>query len=350
MIDILAYVHLAAAYEWQTNTPLFRESQSRAFFETIQWRSLSSRTRSRWLSVGMTLVALSLVSEAIVASVGGDRVLAQTYPRVCASDLGGRTLRIGSWDPEVRNLQQMLHNLGYYYVRDTGIFDRETEAAVLQFQRTQKLSVDGEVGRQTRAALREACLSHWGVSRPISPENLPGDTQYRYPSNPPRVGFDVRILQTRLREAGFYGGSITGVFDERTRDAVRKFQAEEDLPIDGVVDRFLLSRLENYIYDNQNSERYVVVVPMRRNVRRNSYLISDVNRALIHEVNDDLHYVNQALWRCGYRHQAQIVDDDRRGNYINAGLYSDRSEAEDLSDNLRDLGIDARVMYDRDPT
>ncbi|AGK54727.1 spore cortex-lytic enzyme [Bacillus sp. 1NLA3E] len=49
------------------------------------------------------------------------------------------------------------------------------------------------------------------------------------------VGDDVIELQSRLQYTGFYTGKIDGVFDWRTYWAVRNFQYEFGLPIDGIV-------------------------------------------------------------------------------------------------------------------
>ncbi len=53
----------------------------------------------------------------------------------------------------------------------------------------------------------------------------------------------VRIVQARLRQIEFYEGDVTGSFDDKTRKAVRKFQKDQDLPVNGVVDRTTLQTL-----------------------------------------------------------------------------------------------------------
>ncbi len=49
------------------------------------------------------------------------------------------------------------------------------------------------------------------------------------------VGDDVRRLQERLRELGFYSGRIDGVFGGATLSAVKNFQAKRALKVDGIV-------------------------------------------------------------------------------------------------------------------
>lgn len=49
------------------------------------------------------------------------------------------------------------------------------------------------------------------------------------------VGKDVEELQGRLRYLGYYDGSITGKFDEKTKNAVTWFQWRFGLKADGIV-------------------------------------------------------------------------------------------------------------------
>jgi peptidoglycan hydrolase-like protein with peptidoglycan-binding domain len=50
-----------------------------------------------------------------------------------------------------------------------------------------------------------------------------------YPCNPPLAGADVEELQLRLRELGFYGGEINGIYDEDTVLAVEEAQLALEL-------------------------------------------------------------------------------------------------------------------------
>ncbi|MGI6082769.1 MAG: spore cortex-lytic enzyme [Limnochordia bacterium] len=48
-------------------------------------------------------------------------------------------------------------------------------------------------------------------------------------------GSDVRTLQWRLSQWGYYRGAIDGVFGAETAAAVREFQRKNGLPVDGLV-------------------------------------------------------------------------------------------------------------------
>jgi len=46
---------------------------------------------------------------------------------------------------------------------------------------------------------------------------------------------DVRVLQRRLSQWGYYNGPISGVFGQQTYNAVRSFQSRNGLRVDGIV-------------------------------------------------------------------------------------------------------------------
>lgn len=50
----------------------------------------------------------------------------------------------------------------------------------------------------------------------------------------------VAAVQRRLARGGYYHGSIDGVIGPATRVAIRSFERNNGLPVDGVIDRQLL--------------------------------------------------------------------------------------------------------------
>jgi Putative peptidoglycan binding domain len=53
----------------------------------------------------------------------------------------------------------------------------------------------------------------------------------------------VAAVQRRLARGGYYHGSIDGVIGPGTRTAIRAFERNNGLPVDGVIDRQLLRRM-----------------------------------------------------------------------------------------------------------
>jgi general secretion pathway protein A len=68
----------------------------------------------------------------------------------------GRTFGMEASGPQVARLQRLLRRIGAYEGDETGRFDPETTSAVLDFQRSRSLDVDGRVGRLTRIVLYAA--------------------------------------------------------------------------------------------------------------------------------------------------------------------------------------------------
>jgi flavin-dependent dehydrogenase len=69
-------------------------------------------------------------------------------------------------------------------------------------------------------------------------------TTPRYTTYPADRGYTddatVAAVQRRLARGGYYHGSIDGVIGPGTRTAIRSFERNNGLPVDGVIDRELL--------------------------------------------------------------------------------------------------------------
>lgn len=142
------------------------------------------------------------------------------------------TLQRGSRGAAVIRLQNLLRNAGFDPGPSDGIFGARTESAVREFQRRRGIPVTGVVNVRTWTALGVNCVTTPQPPTPPAPE-------------PPQIfcpvlrsgdrGPAVRLLQTLLRDRGFYRGAIDGVFGARTERAVREFQRREGLTVTGVV-------------------------------------------------------------------------------------------------------------------
>jgi peptidoglycan hydrolase-like protein with peptidoglycan-binding domain len=72
-------------------------------------------------------------------------------------------------------------------------------------------------------------------------------------------GADVKVLQERLKIAGFYYGNSTGIFGPITQESVKRFQKAYNLTVDGIVGKSTLAKLpavtdENDITTSQKSD------------------------------------------------------------------------------------------------
>ncbi|MEH2083150.1 MAG: peptidoglycan-binding domain-containing protein [Nostoc sp.] len=57
-------------------------------------------------------------------------------------------------------------------------------------------------------------------------------------------GETVKTVQNSLKQQGFYTASVNGVFDNKTRAAVMKFQKSKGLRADGIIGRRTLAALK----------------------------------------------------------------------------------------------------------
>ena len=125
------------------------------------------------------------------------------------------TIRQGDRNNFVRIAQLLLNEYGFNLSTD-GIFGGNTLIAVKQFQANNKLTQDGIVGRNT-----------WNKLLNISPQSV----VLRRGSRESAVLFLQKLLLSFLYPIN----DLDGIFGRNTENAVREFQSENGLSVDGVV-------------------------------------------------------------------------------------------------------------------
>lgn len=129
-------------------------------------------------------------------------------------------LRFGSEGKSVLLLQQMLANKNLYQNHLDGIYGTDTQTAVMQYQQKNELRVDGIAGPKTLGSLLTVKGNYVPSKRNLSL----GDR-----------GQTVRTVQKELKSLGYYSFHVDGIYGPLTKDAVKTFQAANDLQIDGIV-------------------------------------------------------------------------------------------------------------------
>jgi peptidoglycan hydrolase-like protein with peptidoglycan-binding domain len=122
-------------------------------------------------------------------------------------------------DPSSAAVQVAMRAHGLYPGAIDGIAGPLTNRAVRKFQRRHRLAVDGVPGPRTRAKLGRLGRPDYG--RRVIRHGM--------------VGWDVSVLQFRLRIGGVRTGTIDGMFGPMTLGAVRRFQRRAGLAADGLV-------------------------------------------------------------------------------------------------------------------
>ncbi|PSL02473.1 peptidoglycan hydrolase-like protein with peptidoglycan-binding domain [Haloactinopolyspora alba] len=143
----------------------------------------------------------------------------------------------GSSGDDVRELQARLKQIQWYEPDITGQYDEVTVEAVEGFQAKRGLPETGDVDEETWDRLLDM------TREPTDDEKhnrlTPGPTII----GPGDSGDDVRELQARLRQIGWFSGDITPNYGDVTRDSVAGFQTKRGFPSTGKVDQRTWDRL-----------------------------------------------------------------------------------------------------------
>lgn len=167
-----------------------------------------------------------------------------------------RSLRIGSSGDDVRSIQNRLNRISVNYpaipkiTQVNGLFGKDTEDAVREFQRIFNLTPDGIVGKATWYRIQYIYNS---IKR-LNSLNAEGITIGEVELQFPRVlrlgdsGRGVEVIQYLLNYVAQFENAVptfdqTGVFDEATENAVRSFQQLYGLSVDGIVGQETYSAL-----------------------------------------------------------------------------------------------------------
>lgn len=125
----------------------------------------------------------------------------------------------GKSDFNVAAVQARLKTYGYYSQGVDGMWGNGTLKAVLRYQANAGMTVDGVVGPSTANKLGVTLYTgarSGGISKGKTAAN-------------------IRAVQTALKNAGYYSGSVDGAWGRKTLSAVVAFQSDCGLTVDGVV-------------------------------------------------------------------------------------------------------------------
>jgi peptidoglycan hydrolase-like protein with peptidoglycan-binding domain len=332
-MDSLAYLHLALAYQDSTDTEAILGKWIEEFWQRWLSKPISARLILRLFSLGITLLILTLAQVALA-------------------------LQITDSGPEVAQLQRNLQQLGYYRGPITGYFDEATDRAVRTLQRDAGLTVDGDVGPNTRLEIsqrltfgNQAAQLPLVTLPPLPPiagynpptsqvtfgEPLPGQLGYNQQSRTINRtlrrgdrGWDVELLQSRLADLGFYFGDIDGIYGEQTERAVSGFQRSRRLWPSGIADTETLQALDINRPPGDGGDPSFITVTLKGYV----VVIPTGNYLMVSQV--------QSIY------PSAIAARNRRGRYVYVGSYNNRAQAESQSALLRSQGFaNARVVHFR---
>ena len=155
----------------------------------------------------------------------GSSVEPTSTPVPIESADGYTTLQEGDSGETVRALQTKLKELGFFTGTPLGNYKSLTVAAVRAYQAKNGLTVDGVASPALQKRIFEEAVP--GVSPTPAQEN----ETLEYGS----TGEAVKAIQRKLKELGFFGGSIGGNYLAQTEAAVKAFQSAHGLTADGIA-------------------------------------------------------------------------------------------------------------------
>lgn len=158
----------------------------------------------------------------------GYRQYVRTVPPVA-----GAVIREKSKGEPVTKLQTRLKELGYYEGDPTGVCDENTVAAIKLFEGKHGLVADGEMSAADQQVLYGATAMEASVV--VTPSPTPTVKPPTKTLRPGDKDEEVKLLQQRLKDLGYYTGNITGVYNDATTEAVKEFQKKSSLETDGVL-------------------------------------------------------------------------------------------------------------------
>lgn len=157
---------------------------------------------------------------------------------------------------EVTALQTLLSALGYYQKTIVDNFGNGTYNALREFERANGLKADGVASAQDQQALYQAVAAletdteaqtaadTFGAYTPEEQLQmweqigaaLRADGSYPYVElEKGDIGYEVVVLQTRLKELGYYSKDIVDNFGSGTFNAIRNFQRQNGLKANGIA-------------------------------------------------------------------------------------------------------------------
>ena len=126
------------------------------------------------------------------------------------------SLSQGMSGDDVSEIQKRLKELGLYTEpKITGYYGPKTEEAVKLFQQASGMKADGIVGPKTKTAMFQS------FNNTTLAAGMQGD--------------DVKKLQKRLKDLGYFDGTATGLYGQLTEQAVTYYQKLNKLESDGVA-------------------------------------------------------------------------------------------------------------------
>ncbi|MBR6569175.1 MAG: peptidoglycan-binding protein [Clostridia bacterium] len=173
-----------------------------------------------------------------------------------------RVLKEGLNGDDVTRLQQHLKDLGYFNQNPTGKYRSITSSAVKDFQKNNGLKANGTADMDTQRLLYSGQALAKGAKPTATPAPgtslgdindmvIAGDGEalqeeiFSHKLTRGDKGEDVKKVQNRMKELGFFDGPVSGNYMDQTMAAVEKFQSYNGLEMTGYTDEDTWNQMFN---------------------------------------------------------------------------------------------------------
>ncbi len=237
------------------------------FTEYCDGRNVTCKGMSQWGTVNLANRGLTPY-QILQNYYGNDINIVRNAPvRNVTESYPGVLLRIGSpASEEIRTIQRELNRIRQNYpsippIPDAnGFYDAATKAAVTQFQKIFNLTPDGIVGKATWYKIKQIYNAVKRVSELYSEGITISEVERIFSEVLKRGsrGNDVKAMQYFLAFVAYFNDripniAVDGIFGPATEEAVKAFQREYGLTVDGIVGRNTWNRLLDAYYATLDS-------------------------------------------------------------------------------------------------
>lgn len=155
-------------------------------------------------------------------------------------------------DENIQIIQQELKERGYYPGPIDGIYGNRTMQAVKSFQRNSRVRQDGIFGEITLEAMEndENKSDRQRKAKPGFDIALGERGYYSFGD----TDQNIRTIQEALRYLGYEVGPLDGIYGKKTLEAVRKFQKDTRIRLDGIFGPQTLGSLKVQIANKQKGD------------------------------------------------------------------------------------------------
>ena len=225
----------SGGYPYETHTTSSVNLRQKASISSARLATVPKGARVTVLSDGESFVQVSYNS--LTGYLMRDYVYipAQYLPGNALEEDGQaqkdyQTLTLNSRGAAVKALQEALEELGFYTGAADGVFGAGTQTALKAFQKKNSLRQDGQASPELQQLIYEG--------RPLNSRGKKTTLK----TLPPIEGYPMQLndrgdavieLQRKLASLGYFTSTFTATYNSATQKAVKAFQQDHSLTVDG---------------------------------------------------------------------------------------------------------------------